>query len=42
MIELNSTFWFVAWGVMTLAFICAWVFIVVGCHKIDSQSDDPS
>jgi hypothetical protein len=38
MFELTSTFWYVLWSVMGLAFLCAWIFIVVGCHRIDSHS----
>ena len=42
MIELNSIFWYLVWAVMTCAFICAWVFIVVGCRKMDADEEERS
>jgi hypothetical protein len=42
MIELSFTFWCVVWGVMACAFICAWIFIVVGCHRMDANEEEVS
>lgn len=38
MLELDNSFWYTLWCVMTMAFICAWVFIVYGCHKMDRKT----
>lgn len=42
MIELSNTFWYILWTVMGCAFLCAWVFIVVGCHKMDADGQRAS